>query len=314
MLTLLSSRTASETSSAQLLVARQMRTPQEVPSARWRPGAGREVARLRRARARRPTVIAPLAAVHGMNYLRFLQEAHRRVEEDPAGLGRRSDVEHLRARRHTRCAACSARRRVTSPTAVARSAPTPTGSAYWSAQSAVARRRRASTRARAKPMRCAARPATMRARSGGRLLLPEQRGNRGAGVARALRRAWRSSIPTCTTARACRRSSTDATTCCTCRFTAIPTNFYPVVAGMRTSAARAKATATTSTCRCRHGAGAGEGCSSSSSTRRCACSTASAAMRWCSPLGFDIYKDDPQSMVAVTTEELRPGSAARSAG
>jgi acetoin utilization deacetylase AcuC-like enzyme len=41
----------------------------------------------------------PLAAVHGMNYLRFLEEAHAEWKKMPQDCGRRSDVERLCARR-----------------------------------------------------------------------------------------------------------------------------------------------------------------------------------------------------------------------
>ncbi|ABM60283.1 hypothetical protein Veis_4585 [Verminephrobacter eiseniae EF01-2] len=42
---------------------------------------------------------APLAAVHGMNCLRFLEEAHAEWKKMPARRGRRSHVQHLPTRR-----------------------------------------------------------------------------------------------------------------------------------------------------------------------------------------------------------------------
>jgi len=275
----------------------QMRAPQEVPER-----AARLVAAARSLDfevcepADRGT--APLAAVHDMNYLRFLEEAHRDWKKMPADWGDEvmSNV-YVRDPNPLRGILAQAARYLADGSC-------PIGantwrSAYWSAQSALAAAADVNDGARHTWALC--RPPGHHARrdaAGGFCYL-----NNAAIAAQALRTRFKRVAILDTDmhhGQGVQEIFYGRDDVLYVSIHGDPTNFYPVVAGYEEET----------------GAGAGQGFNVNlpmphGSSEQVFFERVNSALRVLQrfqpdalvlALGFDIYKDDPQSKVAVTTE------------
>jgi acetoin utilization deacetylase AcuC-like enzyme len=275
----------------------QMRTPQEIPERALRLV---EASKALGFDVREPDDFgsAPLAAVHGMNYLRFLEEAHREWKKMPAEWGDEvmSNV-YIRENNPLRGVLGQAARYLADGSC-------PVGadtheSAYWSAQSALAGANAIMGGEREAYALC--RPPGHHARAeaaGGFCYL-----NNAAIAAQALR-GKHARVAILDTdmhhGQGIQEIFYDRSDVLYVSIHGDPTNFYPVVAGFEEE----------------RGAGDGEGYNVNlpmphGSSEDVFFDRLDAAVRVLErfqpevlvlALGFDIYKDDPQAMVAVTTE------------
>lgn len=275
----------------------QMRTAQEVPERAMRLA---EAAKSLGFDVREPADfgMAPLAAVHGTNYLRFLEEAHREWKKIPQDWGDEvmSNV-YVREGNPLRGVLGKAARYLVDGSC-------PIGadtwrSAYWSAQSAVAAAAAINEGAREAYALC--RPPGHHARAegaGGFCYV-----NNAAIAAQALRAQFGRVAILDTDmhhGQGVQEIFYGRDDVLYVSIHGDPTNFYPVVAGYEEEC----------------GAGAGDGYNvnlpmphgSSEEVFFEQLDSALRVLRRFQPdalvlaLGFDIYKDDPQAMVAVTTE------------
>jgi acetoin utilization deacetylase AcuC-like enzyme len=275
----------------------QMRTPQEVPE---RALALDEAAKSLGFDVREPSDFgtAPLAAVHGMNYLRFLEEAHAEWKKVPQDWGDEvmSNI-YVREGNPLRGVLAQAARYLADGSCPV--GPQTYRSAYWSAQSAVAGAAAIAEGAREAYAIC--RPPGHHARAeaaGGFCYL-----NNAAIAAQALRaRFGRVAILDTDMhhGQGVQEIFYGRDDVLYVSVHGDPTNFYPVVAGYEDE----------------RGSGEGDGYNvnlpmphgSSEAVFFEQVEAALRALRRFQPdvlvlaLGFDIYKDDPQAMVAVTTE------------
>lgn len=278
----------------------QMRAPQEVPER-----AAGLVAAIRSLAfdVREPTDrgTAPIAAVHDMNYLRFLEDAHREWKRIPDDWGDEvmSNI-YVRAPNPLRGVLAKAARYLADGSC-------PVGAntwraAYWSAQSALAAAAAVNDGERAAYALC--RPPGHHARrdaAGGFCYL-----NNTAIAAQALRGRHRRVAILDTDmhhGQGVQEIFYDRDDVLYVSIHGDPTNFYPVVAGFEEE----------------RGAGAGDGFNLNLPMPHGAPESvfferldeASRALARFQPdalvlaLGFDIYMDDPQSLVAVTTDGFR---------
>ncbi|MDE1181848.1 histone deacetylase family protein [Paraburkholderia sp.] len=275
----------------------QMRTPQEVPERALRLV---EAAKTLGFDVREPADAgtAPLAAVHGMNYLRFLEEAHAEWKQMPADWGDEvmSNV-FIREGNPLRGILGKAARYLADGSC-------PVGadtwhSAYWSAQSAVAGAQAVLDGARESYALC--RPPGHHARAeaaGGFCYL-----NNAAIAAQALRgRFGRVAVLDTDMhhGQGVQEIFYGRDDVLYVSIHGDPTNFYPVVAGYEEERGQGDGDGYNLNLPMPHGAGEDVFFARLDSALR--------ELRRFQPdalvlaLGFDIYKDDPQSMVAVTTE------------
>jgi acetoin utilization deacetylase AcuC-like enzyme len=275
----------------------QMRTPQEVPE--------RAVRLVQAAKSlgfdvREPADFgsAPLAAVHGTNYLRFLEEAHAEWKKIPQDWGDEvmSNV-YVRENNPLRGVLGKAARYLADGSCPI--GPDTWRSAYWSAQSAVACAAAINQGAREAYALC--RPPGHHARTegaGGFCYV-----NNAAVAAQVLRAQFKRVAILDTDmhhGQGVQEIFYGRDDVLYVSIHGDPTNFYPVVAGYEEEC----------------GAGAGDGYNvnlpmphgSGEEVFFAQLDSALGAVRRFQPdalvlaLGFDIYKDDPQAMVAVTTE------------
>jgi acetoin utilization deacetylase AcuC-like enzyme len=275
----------------------QMRTPQEVPERALRLV---EAAKSLGFDVREPADFgtAPLAAVHGMSYLRFLEEAHAEWKKIPQDWGDEvmSNI-YVREGNPLRGVLAQAARYLADGSCPV--GPDTYRSAYWSAQCAVAGAAAIADGAREAYAVC--RPPGHHARAeaaGGFCYL-----NNAAIAAQALRgRFGRVAILDTDMhhGQGVQEIFYGRDDVLYVSVHGDPTNFYPVVAGYEDE----------------RGAGVGDGYNvnlpmphgSSEEVFFGQVDAALRALRRFQPdalvlaLGFDIYKDDPQAMVAVTTE------------
>lgn len=278
----------------------QMRTPQEVPERAERLVAAAHALGFD-VRAPADAGTAPIAAVHDMNYLRFLEEAHREWKKMPADWGDEvmSNV-FVRERNPLRGVLGQAARYLADGSC-------PVGeqtwrSAYWSAQSAVAAANAVKGGAHEAWALC--RPPGHHARAdaaGGFCYL-----NNAAIAAQSLReRHARVAILDTDMhhGQGVQEIFYGRDDVLYVSIHGDPTNFYPVVAGFEDE----------------RGEGTGDGFNvnlpmphgSSEEAFFERLDDALRVLKRFQPdalvlaLGFDIYKDDPQSQVAVTTEGFR---------
>ncbi|SAL18040.1 histone deacetylase family protein [Caballeronia telluris] len=275
----------------------QMRTPQEVPE---RALALVEAAKSLGFDVREPADFgtAPLAAVHGMNYLRFLEEAHAEWKKVPQDWGDEvmSNI-YVREGNPLRGVLAQAARYLADGSCPV--GPDTYRSAYWSAQCAAAGAAAIADGAREAYAVC--RPPGHHARAeaaGGFCYL-----NNAAIAAEALRgRFGRVAILDTDMhhGQGVQEIFYGRDDVLYVSVHGDPTNFYPVVAGYEDE----------------RGAGAGDGYNVNlpmphGSSEAVFFEQVDAALRALGrfqpdalvlALGFDIYKDDPQAMVAVTTE------------
>ncbi|MDR5750007.1 MULTISPECIES: histone deacetylase family protein [unclassified Caballeronia] len=288
----------------------QMRTPQEVPE---RALALVEAAKSLGFDVREPADFgtAPLAAVHGMNYLRFLEEAHAEWKKVPQDWGDEvmSNI-YVREGNPLRGVLAQAARYLADGSCPV--GPDTYRSAYWSAQCAAAGAAAIADGAREAYAVC--RPPGHHARAeaaGGFCYL-----NNAAIAAEALRaRFGRVAILDTDMhhGQGVQEIFYGRDDVLYVSVHGDPTNFYPVVAGYEDE----------------RGAGAGDGYNVNlpmphGSSEAVFFEQVDAALRALGrfqpdalvlALGFDIYKDDPQAMVAVTTEGFgRLGRAIGSLG
>ncbi|MEQ5841582.1 histone deacetylase family protein [Paraburkholderia acidicola] len=275
----------------------QMRSPQEVPERAMRLVAAAQTLGFD-VREPADAGAAPLAAVHDTHYLRFLEEAHREWKKIPADWGDEvmSNV-YVREPNPLRGVLAQAARYLADGSC-------PVGaqtwrSAYWSAQSAVAAAAAVNNGMRETWALC--RPPGHHARTdaaGGFCYL-----NNAAIAAQSLRsRYGRVAILDTDMhhGQGVQEIFYGRDDVLYVSVHGDPTNFYPVVAGFEDE----------------HGAGAGAGFNvnlpmphgSSEATFFAHVDEALQALQRFKPdalvlaLGFDIYREDPQSQVAVTTE------------
>jgi acetoin utilization deacetylase AcuC-like enzyme len=275
----------------------QMRTPQEIPERALRLV---EASKAMGFDVREPADFgaAPIAAVHGMNYLRFLEEAHREWKKMPAEWGGEviSNV-YIRENNPLRGVLGQAARYLADGSCPI--GPDTYESAYWSAQSALAGANAILDGAREAYALC--RPPGHHARAeaaGGFCYL-----NNAAIAAQALRAKYGRVAILDTDmhhGQGIQEIFYDRSDVLYVSIHGDPTNFYPAVAGFDDE----------------RGEEAGEGYNvnlpmphgSSEEVFFDSLDTAARVLKRFQPdalvlaLGFDIYKDDPQSMVAVTTE------------
>jgi len=283
----------------------QMRTPQEIPERAARLVAASKALGFD---VRQPADfgIAPLAAVHDMNYLRFLEQAHRSWKKMPGDWGDEvmSNI-YVREPNRLRGVLAQAARYLADGSC-------PVGadtwrSAYWSAQSALAAAAAINGGARETYALC--RPPGHHARAdsaGGFCYL-----NNAAIAAQALRSRFARVAILDTDmhhGQGVQEIFYDRNDVLYLSIHGDPTNFYPVVMGYEDE----------------QGVGAGNGFNLNfpmphGSTEQVFFDMVDNAVRALHrfepdvlvlALGFDIYKDDPQSQVAVTTAGFeRLGSA-----
>jgi acetoin utilization deacetylase AcuC-like enzyme len=275
----------------------QMRTPQEVPE--------RAVRLVQAAKSlgfdvREPADFgsAPLAAVHGTNYLRFLEEAHAEWKKIPQDWGDEvmSNV-YVREGNPLRGVLGKAARYLADGSCPV--GPDTWRSAYWSAQSAVACAAAVNQGAREAYALCRPPGHHARAEGAGGFCYVNN-----AAVAAQVMRAQFKRVAILDTdmhhGQGVQEIFYGRDDVLYVSIHGDPTNFYPVVAGYEEEC----------------GAGAGEGYNVNlPMPHGCGeevffaqLDSALGAVRRFQPdalvlaLGFDIYKDDPQAMVAVTTE------------
>ncbi|MFL9871133.1 histone deacetylase family protein [Paraburkholderia megapolitana] len=275
----------------------QMRSPQEVPERAMRLVAAAHALGFE-VREPADSGAPPLAAVHDTNYLRFLEEAHREWKKIPADWGDEvmSNV-YVREPNPLRGVLAQAARYLADGSC-------PVGaqtwrSAYWSAQSAVAAADAVNDGARETWALC--RPPGHHARTdaaGGFCYL-----NNAAIAAQSLRSRYARVAILDTDmhhGQGVQEIFYGRDDVLYVSVHGDPTNFYPVVAGFEDE----------------HGEGAGAGFNvnlpmphgSSEATFFAHVDAALQALKRFEPdalvlaLGFDIYREDPQSQVAVTTE------------
>ena len=278
----------------------QMRTPQEVPERAIRLV---EAAKSLGFDVREPIDYgsAPLAAVHGMNYLRFLEEAHvewKKVSQD-WGDEVISNV-FIRENNPLRGILAQAGRYLADGSCPV--GPDTYRSAYWAAQSAVAAATAINDGAREAYALC--RPPGHHARveaAGGFCYL-----NNAAIAAQTLRQRFGRVAILDTDmhhGQGVQEIFYDRNDVLYVSIHGDPTNFYPIVAGHADE----------------RGVGPGDGYNvnlpmphgASEAVFFEQLETAQHTLKRFQPdvlvlaLGFDIYKDDPQAMVAVTTEGFR---------
>ncbi len=275
----------------------QMRTPQEVPERALRLA---EAVKKLGFDVREPADFgaAPLAAVHGMHYLRFLEEAHREWKKIPAEWGDEvmSNV-YIRENNPLRGVLAQAARYLADGSC-------PIGadtyeSAYWSAQSALAGAQAILDGAGEAYALC--RPPGHHARAeaaGGFCYL-----NNAAVAAQALRQKYRRVAILDTDmhhGQGIQEIFYGRDDVLYVSIHGDPTNFYPVVAGFEDERGTERGEGYNVNLPMPHG-----------SSEAVFFEQLDAALRIVSrfqpdvlvvALGFDIYKDDPQAMVAVTTE------------
>ncbi|MCX4165388.1 MULTISPECIES: histone deacetylase family protein [Paraburkholderia] len=275
----------------------QMRSPQEVPERAMRLVAAAHALGFE-VREPADAGTAPLAAVHDTNYLRFLEEAHREWKKIPADWGDEvmSNV-YVREPNPLRGVLAQAARYLADGSC-------PVGaqtwrSAYWSAQSAVAAAAAVNDGVRETWALC--RPPGHHARTdaaGGFCYL-----NNAAIAAQSLRSRYARVAILDTDmhhGQGVQEIFYGRDDVLYVSVHGDPTNFYPVVAGFEDE----------------HGEGTGAGFNvnlpmphgSSEATFFAHVDAALQALKHFEPdalvlaLGFDIYREDPQSQVAVTTE------------
>lgn len=275
----------------------QMRTPQEIPERAIRLV---EAAKSLGFDVREPADhgSAPLAAVHGMNYLRFLEEAHIEWKKVPQDWGDEviSNV-YIRENNPLRGVLAQAARYLADGSCPI--GPDTYRSAYWAAQSAVAGALAITNGAHEAYALC--RPPGHHARAeaaGGFCYL-----NNAAIAAQTLRQRFGRVAILDTDmhhGQGVQEIFYDRDDVLYVSIHGDPTNFYPVVAGHEEE----------------RGSGEGEGYNvnfpmphgSSEAVFFDKLEAAKRTLHRFQPdalvlaLGFDIYKDDPQAMVAVTTE------------
>jgi len=275
----------------------QMRTPQEVPERALRLV---QAAKSLDFDVREPADHghAPLAAVHGMNYLRFLEEAHAEWKKIPQDWGDEvmSNI-YVREGNPLRGVLGKAARYLADGSCPV--GPDTYRSAYWSAQSAVAGAAAINEGAREAYALC--RPPGHHARAeaaGGFCYL-----NNAAIAAQALReRFGRVAILDTDMhhGQGVQEIFYGRDDVLYVSIHGDPTNFYPVVAGYEDERGAGEGDGYNVNLPMPHGAG-----------EEVFFEQLDAALRVLDrfqpdalvlALGFDIYKDDPQSMVAVTTE------------